>query len=156
MSIKDWVEGELGLESIDDLYPVVTTDGRLFQLSDLIFFGYGPNYFDWTKQKPFKLKGEPTILYLISMDVGKIAGKKVLVSGKLELQKERYRPVCEKQSLPQVGDNVSIMRQKLYKDGRDAFMIEQQLSICLAKNTLRQRKRVIFMKKVKRLRRLSL
>ena len=130
MSIKDWVEGELGLESIDDLYPVVTTDGRLFQLSDLIFnFGYGPNYFDWTKQKPFKLKGAPTILYLISMDVGKIAGKESACIWKIGITKKRVIGQSAKSSRfhGKVGDNVSIMRQKLYKDGRDAFMIEQTI-----------------------------
>jgi len=130
MSIKDWVENELGLESIDDLYPVVTCDGRLFQLNDLIFnFGYGPNYFDWTKPKPYKLKGTPTTLYLICMDVGKIAGKESALTWKIGITRKSVIGNSSREARFHgvVGDNVRVIREKLFKDGRDAFMIEQTI-----------------------------
>lgn len=130
MSTKDWVENELGLESMDHLYPVVTSEGRLFQLNDLIFdFGYGPNYFDWTKKKPYRLKGTPTTLYLISMDVGRIAGGESSSVWKIGITKKNVVGSSAKQARfhGKVGENVRIIREKLYRDGRDAFMIEQTI-----------------------------
>lgn len=130
MGQKDWVEDELGLESIDHLYPVVTSEGRLFQLSDLIFnFGYGPNYFDWTVHKPYRLKGTPTTLYLVSMDVGKIAGIGSASVWKIGITKNDVVGSSPKQSRfsGKVGEHVRVIREKLYQDGRDAFMIEQTI-----------------------------
>lgn len=130
MSVKDWVENELGLNSIDALYPVVTSDGRLFQLDDLIFdFGYGPNYFDWTKQKPYKLKGTPTNLYLICMDVGKISNGDSLKTYKIGITQKEVIGTSSKNSrfYGNVGENIRVIRLKHYKDGRDAYMIEQTI-----------------------------
>jgi hypothetical protein len=130
MSLQDWVENELGLDSIDDLYPVVTSDGRLFQLDDLIFnFGYGPNYFDWTKRKPYKLKGTPTTLYLVCIDVGKIADRDSAQVWKIGITQKSVTGSSPKEArfYGKVGENVRVIREKLYKDGRDAFMIEQTI-----------------------------
>jgi len=130
MTIQDWVENELGLDSFDDLYPVVTSDGRIFQLDDLIFnFGYGPNYFDWTKNKPYKLKGTPSTLYLICMDVGKIAGKESALTWKIGITQKSVTGNSSREARFHgvVGDNVRVIREKLFKDGRDAFMIEQTI-----------------------------
>jgi len=130
MSIENWVVNELGLNSLDELYPVVTDDGRLFQLDDLIFnFGYGPNYFDWTKRKPYKLKGTPSSLYLICMDVGKIADRNTAKTWKIGITQKSVTgsSTSTARFSGKVGENVRVIRQKLYKDGRDAFMIEQTI-----------------------------
>ena len=145
MSIQDWVQNELGLESIDDLYPVVTTDGRLFQLDHLIFhFGYGPNYFDWTKRKPYKLTGAPSTLYLIQMDVGSIAGRDSSMIWKIGITKKSVTGSSAKEARFHgvVGENVRVLREKLYKDGRDAFMIEQTIIMMSRQETHYDRERL--------------
>ena len=130
MSIENWVVNELGLNSLDELYPVVTDDGRLFQLDDLIFnFGYGPNYFDWTKRKPYKLKGTPSSLYLICMDVGKIADRNTAKTWKIGITQKSVTgsSTSTARFFGKVGQNVRVIREKLFRDGRDAFMIEQTI-----------------------------
>lgn len=130
MSVEEWVVNELGLNSLDELYPVVTSDGRLFQLDDLIFnFGYGPNYFDWTKRKPYMLKGTPSTLYLVCMDVGKIADRDSAHTWKIGITQKSVTGSSSSVSrfYGKVGENVRVIREKLYKDGRDAFMIEQTI-----------------------------
>lgn len=130
MSNRDWVENELGLDSIDDLYPVVTSDGRFFQLDDLIFnFGYGPNYFDWAKKKPYKLKGTPSTLYLVCMDVGNIAGRASALTWKIGITQKSVVGSSSREArfYGKVGENVRVIREKIFKDGRDAFMIEQTI-----------------------------
>jgi len=130
MPIKDWVENDLGLDSFDDLYPVVTTEGRLFHLDHLIFnFGYGPNYFNWSKQKPYMLKGTPSTLYLVSMDVGKVADRESTTVWKIGItQKEVVgSSASSARFYGKVGEHVRVIREKRYKDGRDAFMIEQTI-----------------------------
>jgi hypothetical protein len=145
MSIQDWVENELGLDSIDDLYPVVTSDGRTFQLDDLIFnFGYGPNYFDWTKQKPYKLKGTPSTLYLICMDVGKIADRESAQTWKIGITQKSVTGSSSREArfYGKVGENVRVIREKLYKDGRDAFMVEQTIIMMSRQETHHDRERL--------------
>jgi hypothetical protein len=130
MSTKDWIEKELGLSSIHDLYPVVTSEGRLFQLDDLIFkFGYGPNYFDWSKKKPFKLKGTRTILYLISIDIGRLSSRESSIVWKIGITSKKTigETASESRYFGDIAKHVNIIKEKEYKDGRDAYMIEQMI-----------------------------
>jgi hypothetical protein len=145
MSIEDWVVSELGLNTLDDLYPVVTSEGRLFQLDDLIFnFGYGPNYFDWSKPKPYKLKGTPTTLYLIAMDVGRIANRDSAVVWKIGITQKDVTGTSASAARfhGKVGENVRVIREKRYKDGRDAFMIEQTVIQMSHQETFYDRERL--------------
>jgi len=130
MSFQEWAETEVGLDSIHDLYPAITIEGRFFLLRDLIFnFGYGPNYFNWAGEKPFKLKGTTTTLYLVCMDVGKIANRESAFIWKIGITQKNVIGGSAKDSRfhGKVGENVRVVRQKIYKDGRDAYMIEQMM-----------------------------
>lgn len=144
MSHENWLTNEVGLASHHNIYPIVTTKGQLYQLDDLIFnFGYGPNYFNWRAPKPFRLKDTPTTLYLISIDVGRIAGSESAIVWKVGITTKNI--VGNRSNARYYGlfaDNVKVIRQKKYRDGRDAFMVEQTLIQMSRQDTFHERNRL--------------
>ena len=145
MDIKYWVENELGLESIDQLYPALTSEGQIYLLDNLIFkSGYGPNYFDWTQHKPFRLKNTQAKLYLVSIDVGKIAGHTSASVWKVGITKNQIIGKSMKTSryFGVIGEHTKIIKEKTYRDARDAFMIEQTIINYSKKESFRDRERL--------------
>ena len=137
-SYEDWAVEGLGLKSIDDVYPVITQKGIICHLEDLIYsFGYGPNYFDWRKRKPFMLKGASATLYLVSIDIGQIAGSESHIIWKVGITKGEVIGGNPKKSRfsGEIATYIKILRQKRYVDARNAFMIEQVIMDCSKRDT---------------------
>lgn len=63
------------------------------------------------------------------MDVGKIAGKESSYVWKIGITKKGIVGNSAKEARyhGKVGEHVRVIRQKLFRDGRDAYMIEQTM-----------------------------
>ena len=145
MVAREWVESELGAESYDDLYPMIINDGRLYLLYDLIYrFGYGPNYFDWSAPKPYMLKDSPSTLYLIELDVGRLASRESTIAWKVGITQKDV--IGESRSSARfygkVARHTRLIRKKKYRDGRDAYMIEQSIIEMSRRETFHDRLRL--------------
>ena len=132
-SVEEWARDDLGLNSINDVYPVLTQEGHLYMIRHLIYdFGYGPNCFDWQQRKPFILKGSAATLYLIAIDVGLIAGAKSHIAWKVGITKGEVIGESPRKSRfsGAIADHITVLRKKKYADARDAYMIEQTMIKC--------------------------
>ena len=130
MAIEDWAVNELGLKSLDELYPMITTHGQLFLLDNLIFnFGYGPNYFNWANRKPAGLKRRAFTLYLVQIDVGRIASRDSAMAWKIGITSKSVTGSSSSKARfhGRVGENVRVIKEKVFRDGRDAYMVEQTI-----------------------------
>jgi len=113
--------------SMADLYPVVIDNQSAFIIYSLLFdLGYGPNLFPWHRYRVDEddLCGHPRTLYLVSIDVGTLAGQepdciwKIGITAKSVVGKNaRYSG--------KYSSVVQVLREICYGDGRIAFMKEQ-------------------------------
>lgn len=90
------------------------------------------------------MKGVPCNLYLISIDIGAIAGTDKFLIWKIGITKKDIKGKYKTKSRysGEVGDHISILRQRRYKDSRDAFMIEQTILMMNNSDYFRSRKKL--------------
>jgi len=132
-SVEEWARDDLGLKSINDVYPVLTQEGHMYMIRHLIYkFGYGPNAFNWHQRKPFTLKDSAATLYLVAIDVGLIAGVKSHIVWKVGITKGEVIGESPRKSrfLGEIANHITVLRKKKYDDARDAYMIEQTMIEC--------------------------
>ena len=119
---------------------------RTLKACNLVYnYAYGPNYFDWTGlKKPFMMKGVSCNLYLVSIDIGAIAGTEELLVWKIGITKKEvigeHKTRCRFSG--EVANHVSVLRLRQYKDARDAFMVEQTILKMNESDYFRSRKKL--------------
>jgi hypothetical protein len=141
MSLNDWACGELGLSSINDFYPIATSEGHLYRITSAIWNShYGPDYFNWLAYKPFRLKGTQVTLYLVSIDIGSLTENETHKVWKIGITKKDVLGTISGKAryTGQIAFAIEILREKIYKDARDAYMIEQTMVALSRKNFFRE------------------
>ena len=113
--------------SMSDLYPVIIDNEGAFIIYSLLFdFGYGPNLFPWHRFRVDEddLRGSPKTLYLVSIDVGTLAGREADYVWKIGITAKSVVGANARFS-GKYSKVVRVLREICYGDGRIAFMKEQ-------------------------------
>lgn len=121
---------EQGID-LDWLYPLISRERHLFLLDSLAYnFGYGPNLFPWKSKRLKKgdLEATPGILYLVSINVGKLTGGKDCLMWKVGIT-TKEGVVGEGGSRHRYSGKyvafVDVLREMRYESAEHAFIKEQ-------------------------------